>query len=190
MHLIQTLDQFMDELYFGLLSHKPHSCIIDFLKEYVPTALPAEQPEVNWTAYPPYAEEPTYDIIQNTFTFKQHPLIDFTFTLGRLVFTQKTYQHPQWINNLLSIKLCFDFVNKGDAMYAFESCIKNFTKVSCNAKIDQQEEIKKATFSNEANNGFYDHVQIRIEVYTDQLAHINNMPYIMYIEPALDGMAQ
>ena len=53
MPLPQSVAEYTDQLFFGILSQNPHSAISVFLTRDVPTLLKKPQTEGTWTGYPP-----------------------------------------------------------------------------------------------------------------------------------------
>ena len=88
----QTLDKYVDQLYFGMLPRNPDTTIKDFIAKYVPVVF-KKFDNGNWTAYPPDTfRELKFKTITNSFVFYSHPYFDEHIKSGQLAITQKILQ--------------------------------------------------------------------------------------------------
>ena len=157
----QTLDRYVDQLYFGMLSFNPDSSITDFLKVYVPVVFQKFDPEVKWTMYPPGAiEEPSYVQVINSYVFKHHPYFNGPFQSGQLAFIQKFYSDEKWGIQLTDVRLWFEFDNEKDASASFKQLVDTFTTFKTVKRVTSQQGMDKVEFADQNSDRYYRNIQI------------------------------
>ena len=125
----QTLENYVDQLYFGMLSFSPDHSIIEFLTKYVPVALKRFDTHGEWTAYPPgVIKLPQFTKVINAYVFEKHPYFDAPFKSGQLAITQQICSDERWGDQITDIKLWFEFDSEVDATEAFKQLLDFFTK--------------------------------------------------------------
>ncbi|HRP32920.1 MAG TPA: hypothetical protein PKV73_13560 [Agriterribacter sp.] len=146
--LAQSLDEYIDRLYFGVLSRNPDIAIKSFIVKHAPVVL-RQFDNGKWTAHSPYAfeDEPKLETVTKAFVFYSHPFFAGYFKSGQLEITQKIYNKPKWIDNITAIKLWFGFDNEKDAENAYKKLIDAFSGFNVLKRSASNDKIDKAEFT-------------------------------------------
>ena len=157
----QTLDKYVDQLYFGMLSFKPHSSISDFLVKYVPVVFKKFESNVKWTAYPPDSIEAThFQKVTHSYVFSSHPYFKGYFKSGQLAITQKIYTDAKLDGNITDIKLWFEFDSESDARKSFKLLVDTFSTFNVLKRVTKKDRIDKAEFSDKNCEKYYSNITI------------------------------
>ena len=157
----QTLDNYADQLYFGMLSYNPDTTIKDFIAKYVPVVFKKFDTNSKWTAYPPDTfKVPKFETITNSFVFYSHPYFDGHFKTGQLAITQKIYNDPKWIDNITAVKLWFEFDKTKDAEKAYKKLVDTFSSFNVLKRLASKDGINRAEFTDKQSDKFYNGIEI------------------------------
>jgi hypothetical protein len=155
----QTLDKYVDQLYFGMLSRNIDTTIRDFITKYAPVVF--KKNDGKWTAYPPDTFiEPKFETVINSFVFYTHPYFNAHFKSGQFAITQKIYNDSKWIDNITDINLWFEFDDGKEAKNAYQKLIDTFSSFHVLKRVTAENGIDKAEFTDKNSDKYYSHVQI------------------------------
>lgn len=170
----RTLDTYIDQLYFGLLSLNPDSLINDFLKRYVPVVFKSNDSKDGWAVHPPdYIKEPGFYTAVHSYIFDSHPYFDGPFETGQLDITQKIYLDEKWNDNIIDINLWFGFDNKEDSEKSYRQLIDTFSSFNVLKRITSMKGIDKAEFTDKNSDRYYSNIQILLVTdYTPGKRHL------------------
>lgn len=156
----QTLDKYVDQLYFGMLSRNIDSAVKNFVSKYAPVIL--RKNDGGWTAYPSDTFiEPKFETVTNSFVFYTHPYFNAHFKSGQFAITQKIYNDPNWIDNITGMDLWFEFDDEEEAKCAYQKLIDTFSSFHVLKRVTAENGIEKAEFTDKSSDKYYSHVQIQ-----------------------------
>lgn len=153
--MAQKMEQYADNLFFGLLSGKPDTTIEEFVKKYAPIYYKPNDTSTKWTVYPPNYEEPKFYLATNSFVFVRHPCFNGPFKSGKLELTQKIYFEKDWFDGIQSMKLWFEFDNKTDAEKSFKILTDTLRSFGLLEKITSRKGVDKAEFTDQHSETYY-----------------------------------
>ncbi len=156
----QRLENYVDQLYFGMLSYKPDTSIKKFIEKYVPVVYKKFDSSGTWTMYPPDFKEPEFITVANSYIFNTHPYFTGKFKSGQLAITQKIYNEPQWSGNITDVSLWFEFDNEQDAKYDFNKLVGKFSSFNVSKDLSSDRGVEKAEFTDKDSGNYYGNVQI------------------------------
>lgn len=157
----QTLSDYTDKLYFGLLSMNPNPLIIEFLSAHVPIMLKKVDTSDKWTAYPPGTiKEPAFYKATHSYLFNSHPYFDGKFDSGHVAITIKRYQNNQWVDNITDLKLWFECYEEDEAKEAFHTLIEIFSAFDVLKRRTKSNNIEKFEATDKISNEWYSNISI------------------------------
>lgn len=156
----QTLDKYVDKIFFGIPSLNPDSTIAPFVQKYVPIVYKKYSPGSNWIAHPPPIAEPKYMTINNSYFFDKNPAFNVPFNKGYLAITQRIYEEKNYIDQISKYELCFEFEDEKKAKHAYKELIGTFSSFHVLERFTKRNGINKAEYTDKSSNLFYSKVQV------------------------------
>ena len=155
---VSKFDELSFKMFFNILSHKPDSCVYDFIKEHFPF-MTAPVEKGGWTIYPPGSDTLPIPIkTMYSFNFKSHPLFKVPFREGRLEIPAQ--EMKGYKPRPSDFQLWFMFDTKKDAENAFEILSNMFNAVSKSKNIWSGNHRKIAEYSQKDTFDYVDAVQL------------------------------
>lgn len=155
----QTLDKYVNRLFFGVVSHNPDTTIAEFVRKYVPVIYKEFPGGGKWSAYGT-TDEPQYITVTNAYVFKTHPYVHLPFKSGQLAITQRIYDEKKYIDQISDFKLWFEFDKEADAKIFYKKLVDTFSTFNVLKRLTSKDGIDKAELTDKKSNNYYSHIQI------------------------------
>ena len=142
-----SINVYAHQLLFNILTEKPDTSIIDFLKLYIPGLYDKKKTQVVLNTSASTARVPDHEEI-HSFLFTRHPYFNEKFTRGRLDIFCKRYDNLNLLQTVSDIQLWFEFDSQEEAEIAFSRFIERFMSVSTQKKFSSTTGAQQAEFVN------------------------------------------
>jgi hypothetical protein len=154
-----TFDLFTNQLLFNIYTPHPDKNIVPFLKRYVP----ALNEKIN--SNPPAAIDTALGFEEiHSFLFRTHPYVSVSFKRGKLDIQCKRFEEREYFQQIMHVKLWFEFEDQTQAEIAFSRLVDNYILLSTDKKFSAQNGSQKAEFMNTKKMGGFNRVQFRLTV--------------------------
>lgn len=157
-----SIHVYTHQLLFNILTEKPDTSIIDFLKLYIPGLYDKKKTQGILNTNASTARVPDHEEI-HSFLFTKHPFFNEKFTRGKLDIYCKRYDDPHLAQTVSDIQLWFEFDSQEQAEIAFSRCIERFISVSTQKKFSSTTGAQQAEFSNKKDTtALFNRVRFRL----------------------------
>ncbi len=157
----QTMDAVTNQLFFQVFSGKPDTSITGFLKLYVPSLAEKKKTPGEWIKFQNTDTLHIHDEV-HSFLFTSHPYFKEKFAQGRLEISCRRYEGPQLLQNIMAVRLMFEFNIPQDAEMAFTRLVEILSMVSTDKRFSTGNGSQNAAFINTKDKTGFNRVQMKL----------------------------